>query len=200
MIGAWLPEKEEQRRRLRRLAQGSAQERRAAGLRIVERLLLLPEWCRAEGVALYASLPSEPDTDLLFRRAREQGKRVFYPFLRGADRSLGFGEVEAIESLRPGSFRFREPRAVEARRLEADLLLLPGLGFDREGMRLGRGSGYYDRTLAEIGAGPLRIGLFFSWQELPRVAAEAHDERLDVVITEEETIRIRMAKREGRTG
>ncbi len=184
-------EKEEQRQLLRlRLAARSQEERAAASLRLAGRLPCLPEWGAVRRVALYASLPSEPDTDLLFRRAKAEGKRVFYPFFRGADRSLGFAEVDAVESLRPGPLRFREPPpSGGGGKVEVDLLLIPGLGFDREGMRLGRGRGYYDRTLAETRAQILRIGCFFSWQELPKVAAEGHDERLDVVITENETIR-----------
>lgn len=193
MIRTSLPDKEVQRRLLqRRMAGRSQEERRSAGRSLADRLVLLPEWRAARRVALYASLASEPDTDLLFERARGEGKRVYYPFCRGEDRSLGFAEVEELGWLRSGPLRFREPPpALSAGRLEADLLLIPGLGFDREGMRLGRGSGYYDRTLAEMDAERLRVGLFFSWQELQRVATEGHDQRMDMVLTEKEVIRIR---------
>ncbi|WP_202213348.1 5-formyltetrahydrofolate cyclo-ligase [Methylacidimicrobium sp. AP8] len=193
MIGLSLPEKEEQRRLLRRLlAAAGEEERAAASRRIAERLLALPEWQAARVVALYASFPSEPDTDFLFERARAGGKRVLYPFHRGAGRSLGFAEVEAIASLRSGPLGFREPPPrAELRKPEAGLVLVPGLGFDRRGTRLGRGGGYYDRTLAELGPGALRVGLFFSCQELPQVASDGHDQRLDLIVTEEETIRSR---------
>lgn len=188
-------EKEDQRGTLRRLmARHSAGEKIVASRCLAERLVLLPEWRRARAVALYASLPGEPDTNLLFGRARAEGKRVFYPFSRVGDRTLGFAEVESLESLRPGALRFREPPpAGGGQKLQVDLLLVPGLGFDREGMRLGRGRGYYDRTLAEIGGGVIRAGLFFSWQELPQVAVEAHDQRMDLVVTEKEAIRFRAA-------
>lgn len=173
-----------------RIAARTGDERAAASRRMADRLLRLPEWKDARDVLLYASLPSEPDSDLLFRRARAEGKRVYYPFDRGRGRCLGFAEVEAIELLRPGMLGFREPPPVEREGTpQADLMLIPGIGFDREGRRLGRGSGYYDRTLAEFGAGLVRIGLFFSWQELPRVAADGYDERMDLIVTEEEVIR-----------
>jgi 5-formyltetrahydrofolate cyclo-ligase len=192
MVGALAQDKAGQRRLLRqRLSAYGEAERTAASRCLADRLALLSEWQDAKGVLLYASLPGEPDTDLLFGRARAEGKRVFYPFFRGKDRSLGFAEVETLESLHPGPLRFREPSPErKERKLEADLILIPGLGFDQGGMRLGRGSGYYDRTLAEIGSGLLRVGLFFSWQELSRVAAEAHDERMDLLVTEREVIRI----------
>ncbi|MDD2676764.1 MAG: 5-formyltetrahydrofolate cyclo-ligase [Methylacidiphilaceae bacterium] len=195
MVGALVQDKAGQRRLLRqRLSAHGEAERTAASRCLAERLVLLPEWQGAKGVLLYASLPGEPDTDLLFGRARGEGKRVFYPFFRGKDRSLGFAEVETLESLHPGALRFREPSPEKkGRKLEADLVLIPGLGFDRGGMRLGRGSGYYDRTLAEIGSGLPRVGLFFSWQELSGIAAEAHDERMDLLVTEREVIRTRRA-------
>ncbi|WP_026195758.1 5-formyltetrahydrofolate cyclo-ligase [Verrucomicrobium sp. 3C] len=193
MVDALVQDKTGQRRLLRqRLSAHGEAERMAAGRRVAEQLVFLPEWEGAKSVVLYASLPGEPDTDLLFWRARKEGKRVFYPFFRGEDRSLGFAEVETLESLHVGPLRFREPSPAKKEQvLEADLMLIPGLGFDQRGMRLGRGCGYYDRTLAEISAGLLRVGLFFSWQELPRVAAKAHDEQMDLLVTEREVIRVR---------
>ncbi|VVM08544.1 5-formyltetrahydrofolate cyclo-ligase [Methylacidimicrobium cyclopophantes] len=192
MIRTSLTEKEEQRRILRkRLAERSEDERKAASRLLAERLVLLPEWQAARRVGLFASLPSEPNTDLLFERARQEGKRVFYPWFRGENRSLGFAEVEALEALHPGPLRFREPVAVEVgEEIEVDLLLIPGLGFDRSGMRLGRGGGSYDRTLAELRPDVVRAGLFFSWQELPRVAVEVHDRGMDIVVTEKELTRV----------
>jgi 5-formyltetrahydrofolate cyclo-ligase len=71
-----------------------------------------------------------------------------------------------------------------APRGEPDIILMPLLGFDAAGTRLGYGGGYYDRTLAALHKRPKLIGLAFAVQELPLIPRESHDVPLDAVITE----------------
>ena len=77
--------------------------------------------------------------------------------------------------------------------LRPSLLLVPLLAFDRSGHRLGYGAGYYDRTLDGLRAGGavLAVGVAFAAQEMPAVPVDGHDERLDWIVTERETLRIR---------
>jgi len=65
-----------------------------------------------------------------------------------------------------------------------DLVLMPLLGFDDQGTRLGYGGGYYDRTLSVLPKKPLLVGLAFAAQELPHIPREAHDIPLDMIVTE----------------
>jgi 5-formyltetrahydrofolate cyclo-ligase len=67
---------------------------------------------------------------------------------------------------------------------EPDIILVPMLGFDRYGTRLGYGGGYYDRTLASLTKKPKLVGLAFAVQELPLIPRDTHDIPLDLVITE----------------
>ena len=86
----------------------------------------------------------------------------------------------------------REPKP-EAPEVEPDILLVPLLAFDRAGNRIGYGAGYYDMTIARLRARkPITaIGIAFAIQEVPAVPATERDERLDLVLTENEVIEIK---------
>ena len=82
----------------------------------------------------------------------------------------------------------------DAPEIVPDLILVPLLGFDRTGARLGYGKGHYDRTLAgfaEKGITPMLVGVAFSVQEVARIPREPHDVRLDCIVTEKETLMFR---------
>ena len=70
-----------------------------------------------------------------------------------------------------------------------DVIIAPVLAFDRSGGRIGFGGGYYDGLFAESGG--TKIGLAYSFQEVPKVPREPHDRALDIIVTEKETIRVR---------
>lgn len=84
--------------------------------------------------------------------------------------------------MRPGSAPWR--RLEEAPRAELNVILMPLLGFDKLGTRLGYGGGYYDRTLALLTKRPRLIGFAFALQELEHIPREAHDVPLDAIVTE----------------
>jgi 5-formyltetrahydrofolate cyclo-ligase len=103
----------------------------------------------------------------------------------------------AQSELVPVSFGLLEPPpelAMRADRVVApsrvDLMLVPGVAFDRQGGRLGHVRGFYDRLLQEAGAGPLRVGLAFECQLVERVPMTAGDEPMDLVITENAVYRV----------
>lgn len=162
---------------------------RQLSLRVCARLLTLPEIVAARAVCMYAALPGEVDLTTLFEacRAREQG--VLLPRFNAA---TGVYEMVAVHDLAtetaPGNLGVREPLprlpvgTERQRKAKTTAWLVPGLGFDRVGRRLGRGKGFYDRLLSGT-QGP-RIGVAFSWQLLPEIPAEAHDVRMNAVVTE----------------
>lgn len=144
---------------------------------------------RARAVALYVSFRSEVQTDELLQRAWNAGQQVSLPVCR--EHTLELFRVDNVNDLHAGKFGIAEPspvvqaepgRAVEIR--DVDLILVPGLGFDRQGNRMGYGRGYYDRLLADAPPSLLRCGLAFDVQLIDAVPAEAHDIPLDYVLTE----------------
>lgn len=173
---------------IRSLESVSAREALAAGEAISDRLAAWSRWRSSSGVALFATLHGEIDTRPLIELARQNGKRLLFPrMLTG--QTLEFALVDEIESLRSGRHGVLEPdRRCRAQRMRADeIILVPGYAFDREGGRLGRGAGYYDRALAVCGDNSTRprfIGVGFERQVVPAVPMNSLDVRMDGVVTE----------------
>ena len=126
----------------------------------------------------------------MMAEAFQSGKRVALPRVRTdeAARRLDFYEVASLEKcLTQGVFGILEPDPAKTRLIEPaniDCILVPGVAFDNAGRRLGRGKGYYDRFLGGAARNAAKIGLAFSFQLIERVPAEAHDQRVDEVITD----------------
>ena len=153
-----------------------------AGSRIADAFGDLREFNEFRCIALYASALGEPDTRPLFELLVGAGRDVLLP--RCVDGGcLDFVKVEDWSTLKPGRFGLLEPAgAVSPESLASvDLFLIPGLAFDRRGARLGRGGGYYDRSLPH----EARVwGLAFEAQWVGAVPTEEHDRSVDGVLTE----------------
>ena len=104
-------------------------------------------------------------------------------------RAWGFGD-----QFKAGQWGIREP-VPEAPEVAPDILIVPLAAFDRQGHRIGYGAGYYDMTIRALRAKKkvIAIGIAFAAQEIPKVPATERDERLDLVLTERETIDLREA-------
>ncbi|MBS0377992.1 MAG: 5-formyltetrahydrofolate cyclo-ligase [Proteobacteria bacterium] len=146
-------------------------------------------------IALYASLLNELDTAPLIELARARGCRIFLPRIdrRRAGRGMRFIELKG--ALRRNRLGIDEPEggtALGARWL--DVVFLPLVGFDRHGLRLGTGGGFYDRAFAfrhlrRHWHGPKLVGIAYAFQQLDHIAHESHDVRMDAVITDQGIIR-----------
>ncbi|WP_428248055.1 5-formyltetrahydrofolate cyclo-ligase [Ferrovibrio sp.] len=145
-------------------------------------------------IAGYWPLPSEIDPRPLLARLRaEFAARILLPAVRADSLPLGFRLWDGDEAkLLPGRYGIPAPpeSAVDVR---PDLVLVPLLGFDRQGGRLGLGAGYYDATLGALRRDgmkpPLCVGYAFAVQQVPEVPCWARDERLDWVVTERGAIK-----------
>lgn len=151
------------------------------------RLAGLDVWTRARTVALYRAVGGELDVDDLARRAEADGKVVTYPVTRPG-RRLDFARPAG--QWRPNRLGIPEPTGAVVAPDELDLVVVPLVGFARDGTRLGTGGGYYDRTFAgRSPAGPpVLVGIAFALQELPGLGREPWDVPLDAVVTETEVI------------
>ena len=168
-------------------------EAAAASLALCERLGDLPEFEAATRVVLYAAIPGSGELDLrpAFDQLRASGRCALYPRCLAGGR-LEFVEVRELAALGPGRHGIPEPGG-EAVPLcsEEDLVLVPGLAFDRDGVRLGLGGGYFDRTFAPgRGSSPRLVGVGYSWQLTDPLPREPHDRRMDAVLTDCETLRL----------
>ncbi|HEV3475459.1 MAG TPA: 5-formyltetrahydrofolate cyclo-ligase [Actinomycetota bacterium] len=185
-------EKDGLRRRLRQIRQSIPElERPRLVEQIEDTVLSLPEMEAARTVLLFYSFGSEVGTSGMAARVLGAGKRLLLPFL---DDESG---MEAAE-VRPGSpltmttYGPREPaHRVAVHPHEVDVVVTPGLGFDRRGHRLGYGGGHYDRYLERLGERALRVGVAFSVQIVRWVPTEQGDQPVDVVVTDSEIINCR---------
>ncbi len=145
---------------------------------------------RARQISLYNSDENEVDTEGLWQAARRQGKYVYYPRVTVDKQDVEFVRRHDNEPLIPGVFDLLVPPGEDILRSVArtDLVLIPGVGFDRAGHRLGRGRGYYDRALRGVLAGALRVGLAHECQVVPHIPADPHDECVDYIVTEKRLI------------
>lgn len=136
--------------------------------------------CRS--IALYAQIRNEVQTTDVLRRALADGKQVCFP--RVENEELVFVSVAGSESLQAGRFGVAEPVGNElVQTEEINLMLVPGVGFDRNGYRIGYGRGFYDRATRRRRPQQM-IGLAYSFQLVEDLPAEDHDVRLDKLITE----------------
>jgi 5-formyltetrahydrofolate cyclo-ligase len=182
-------EKERLRAQIRRQRRelGPAWRDRATPM-LISRLEALPIFQRARCVQTYVALRHEVDTHALIRRMLREGKRVAAPrVVAGNELQQYF--INDFSELHTGAFGILEPQPDPGRRAAAeqfDLVLVPGLAFDRAGHRLGAGKGYYDRFLSGIKAP--KIALAFTFQIVEQVPVEAHDQRVDMIVTEKEVL------------
>lgn len=182
------------KRELRRLLRGiraglDPQWVANASLQIWQRLGGLGQYLDSTTVMCYVSLEGEVQTHGLLEKMRGEGKKVVVPWCDGPNLRLflfqGFDELEpgALGILEPNKHLRDDPhRAIEAE--ELDLVLVPGLGFDRAGGRLGQGKGYYDRFLPQVRPEVPKIALAFECQVLDEIPMLHYDVRMDWIVTE----------------
>jgi len=145
---------------------------------------------------VYVHYGSEVQTDALISLLLEAGKTVYVPWCDGDE--LRPFRLESLSELQPGAFGILEPSAKQRERPDRagragdlEVVVVPGIAFDRAGRRLGQGKGYYDRLLSNVSDTCVLVGLAFDIQLVEGVPVEAHDVALDFIVTESEVIETR---------
>ena len=175
--------RKEMKERLKGLPEGRKRELDEA---LCRQLLSLPEFSAPRTVYAYASLSWEPDTWEILRALLSRGFRLALPRVEG--REMRFYFVPDLKELSQSSMKIWEPKAdaVPADDSEA-LVLVPGMAFSRDGARLGKGGGFYDRFLA---AEPdhKTIALAYGFQLMEQIPTGVYDRPVDQIVTENERI------------
>lgn len=141
----------------------------------------------------YVSYHSEVETHTLITWCLVNGIQTYVPVTDYENKEMFAKRIFSLGDLDPDEMGILSPDrkdAVSSRELNADVVVCPGVGFDRRGYRLGYGEGYYDKFLSEINTKTKKIGLAFSFQILEQLPDENHDIVMDYVISEKEIIEI----------
>jgi len=166
-------------------------ERKAAAETIAARAFPVPV---APGMIVSGFFPmkSEINPMPLLRKLAAEGAQLALPVIAGRGKPLTMRAWAFGAPLKAGQWGIREPTA-EAAEVKPDILIVPLAAFDRAGHRIGYGAGYYDMTIRALRTKKpvVAVGVGFAAQEIARVPATERDERLDLVLTERETIDLR---------
>lgn len=170
---------------------------------LVDSILEHPSWAQARAVAAFVGVRGEPHTRSLLEAVVEQGRRLFLPRVLEATAGVSvLEEVTDLDTLKPAAFGLLEPVSDPGRppltHVHADgpidLVLVPGLAFDSQGVRIGFGPGHYDRLLEPVASSdrPVRMGVCFADFLDPiegPIPVEPHDVSMHYVATESGVVR-----------
>jgi 5-formyltetrahydrofolate cyclo-ligase len=147
------------------------------------------DWVNAKIIGIYISRQPEVDTYQIIRKAWEQEKQVVVPKCNPMDKSLSFRTLKEFSQLESVYFGLLEPIVSLTDEMDdqlIDLIIVPGLGYTRNGYRLGFGGGYYDRFLSHYSGKTLSLA--FNQQIIPQIPIEDHDIPVLKIITNHEVI------------
>lgn len=156
---------------------------------ICEKFVALPEYSAAKTVMYYVDVRSEVRTRHYLATALTHGKRIVVPYCVEGELELFL--LEDMNELAVGMYKILEPRtelrdlpAKKIRPDELDLIMVPGVAFDRRGARTGHGFGYYDKLLEHSRMDCPLVALAFECQMFPEIPTMPHDIFMDKIITE----------------
>lgn len=168
-------------------------EKETVSRQLFERLQNAVEYRIADTILFYVDVRDEVRTQTAIYTALVNSRRVVVPFCD--DGRLQLVELQSLDELTAGAYDILEPndslKKNADRRVtpsQVDLALIPGLGFDRHGGRIGHGKGYYDRLIPELTENCCRIGIAFDCQIVENVPTSVHDQFMNLVVTESEVI------------
>jgi 5-formyltetrahydrofolate cyclo-ligase len=173
---------------LLKLAAHTPKDLRARSLVIQKKMLGTEAFKSAKCLCVYISLPKEAGTREVIKESLKLGKKVLVPLADLKTKELKLYAIKNLKTdVKKGPYGIFEPKPAKTKLTplkEADLVVVPGVVFDRHNHRVGRGAGFYDRFLKKAPKKTAKIGLAFSFQVVSKVPVEGHDQRLDKVITD----------------
>lgn len=187
------PNKTEIRARMKEFLQGvSLTDRHKRSLDACTLLASTKEFKSSQIIMLFLSMKQEVETSALAMKAWQEGKSIAAPRMDWQGRRMEPVEIKSLDvGLQETAFGVREPvEGPEVALGMIDIVVIPGLAFDRRGYRVGRGRGFYDRFLSQQEFNGLRIGLCFHEQLLTEaIPMEPHDIPMDLIVTDREIVR-----------
>jgi 5-formyltetrahydrofolate cyclo-ligase len=157
---------------------------------ICDTFMALPEYAKAQTVMFYIDVRSEVRTRHSLPAALQSGKTIIVPWCNDAG-ELELFRLNNMDELAVGMYKILEPKQElrslpekQCRAEELDLVMVPGVAFDRRGARMGHGKGYYDKLLQHARKDTPLVALAFECQLFPEIPVGSHDIFMDKIITE----------------
>lgn len=160
---------------------------------IINRLVSLDEFQGVKRVMVYVNFQEEVETRRLIEYFWEQHVEVVVPICDPKKRELNASLLYSFDELAPGNFGVLEPTKQAIRLVDVDtidLIIVPGLAFDRHGGRIGYGAGYYDRFFERTPDATI-IAVAYAEQIIANVPMEPHDKRMPYIVTDNEVIHVK---------
>ena len=158
------------------------EDREAAAIEVMAKIESLPQFSKAENILLYNALADELPTECMLNKWSES-KNLFLPVVDGNDLIIKRYDKSSVKV---GAFGIIEPLGDEIDSSIIDFIVVPGVAFDKNLNRLGRGKGYYDRLLSNCKA--FFAGIGYHIQVLDNIPVEEHDIKMNCIITEREIL------------
>lgn len=156
---------------------------------IQQRLFNSTYYQSSRTIMTYVDFQNEVETRGIINRALGEGKIIAVP-LTGPNVSLVPVRIDSLDDLEAGAKGILEPKKMDIMDVKKlDLVLMPGVTFDRSGNRLGYGLAYYDRFLKQLSPSTMIVALAYGFQVVQTLPYEEHDEKVNLIITENEIIR-----------
>lgn len=158
-----------------------------ASLYVLEHLKNMAVVQNSNAIASFVSFRSELPTDAINHWIIESGKKLLLPKVNAHTKEIYFYEVPSLRTLKPGAYGILEPDEILCKRVTFDsleIVLTPGLAFDKAGYRLGYGGGYYDKLFSHKEVNALRIGIGFECQKCDHLPHDTFDLPLDLIVTD----------------
>jgi len=161
--------------------------------KIKENLFSLEEFKKAKNIMFYVSFKNEVGThEMLKELIAKKEKTIIVPYVLENYPILQLSELKNFDWLESKTFGVLEPRELYIREFnheKVDLVIVPGIAFDKKGYRIGYGHGYYDRFLKILKKDVKKIGLAFEIQVVDEIPEEEHDVPVDIVVTEKRVLK-----------
>ena len=150
--------------------------------KIFQKLSDLKEFKNAKSIFTYVSWFTEVDTKIFISHIFEKNKEIYVPKIDLKNQLIEVYKINSFDDLKKGTYNILEPVKGKCDKINFDMIIIPGLGFDKNNNRLGRGGGYFDKFL-KIAKG-IKVGLCYKEQLIGCVPTFPHDIKMDMIITD----------------
>ncbi|WP_296256602.1 5-formyltetrahydrofolate cyclo-ligase [uncultured Ezakiella sp.] len=161
--------------------------------KILDKLLSLKDYMRANTICSFVSFRSEVDTHDFIEESLRRGKRVLVPVVDNATKTLVLCEIRSFLDLKKGYMGILEPEVREDNIVEPgaiDLCIVPGAVFDDFGYRIGYGGGFYDKLLPELRSDAKTIGICYDIQRVEKLVPDEYDQKVHTIVSESQVLDI----------